>query len=594
MAVESIKPERTESEATDAASASQWHGINWRQANQEVKRLQTRIAKATQEGNRRKANHLQWLLTHSFSGKALAVRRVTENKGRKTPGVDGETWSTPASKFKAISRLKRRGYQPLPLRRHNIRKSNGKTRPLGIPTMTDRAMQALYKLALEPVTECRADGNSYGFRLERSAHDALEHTWHCLNKVNSARWVLEGDIQGCFDNISHDWIINHVPMDKVMLTKWLKCGVIDHGVFRRTDAGTPQGGIVSPSLANYVLDGLQPLLENKFGSRKNPKKAQKNRVYYIRYADDFIITGISKHLLEAEVLPVVQEFMRERGLTLSPEKTKITHIRDGFDFLGMNVRRYRGKQSRKWTKTMTKPANKAIQTHLDKLRKIIREHPTIKQIDLIHKLNQVIRGWANYHRHACSKQVFQRMDSETYKALWQWACRRHPGKGKKWVKERYFHTQGTRSWVFGVKTGMWLTDGTPEIRARLLHTDFKIERHVKIRSEVNPFDPKWEPYLEKRLGAKMERSLSGRRKLLYIWNRQSGKCPICKEPITQITGWHLHHLIRRADGGRDTTDNLVMLHENCHHQVHCNLEFRKLLGGEDQFLPSDNVGSIAA
>lgn len=598
MAVESTMPERAEDETTDAVSASQsaaWHDIDWFKVNREVRRLQARIVKATESGHWRKVKHLQWLLTHSFSGKALAVRRVTENKGKKTPGVDGETWNTPELKTLAIGRLKRRGYKPLPLRRHNIPKPNGKTRPLGIPTMTDRAMQALYKLALEPVAECHADGNSYGFRVERSCHDALQHAWTALNQRRSAQWVLEGDIKGCFDNISHDWIIENVPMDKTMLRKWLKCGVMDNGVFMETDAGTPQGGIISPTLANYVLDGLQPILAKKFGSKGgSTRKMVKNKVLLIRYADDFIITGTSKRLLEEEVLPIVHDFMHERGLTLSSEKTKITHVRDGFDFLGQNVRRYQGKQGQKWFKLLVMPSDKAIKSHMDKIRKIIKSHPTVKQIDLIYMLNKVIRGWANYQRRCSAKQVFSWMDKEVYLALWKWACRRHPKKGTKWVKERYFHVQGTRNWVFGIPTGRWYADGTPEIARVLRYSDFPIEYHTKIQSEVNPFDPKWEEYLEKRLGVKMEKSLAGKRKLLYIWNRQGGKCPICKEPIDKITGWHLHHLVRRVDGGKDTADNLAMLHPNCHRQVHSNPEVRKLLGGEDESLPYDEADSADA
>jgi RNA-directed DNA polymerase len=229
-----------------APSGATWHGINWADVHRQVRRLQARIVKATQEGRHNKVKALQWLLTHSFSGRALAVKRVTENQGKNTPGVDKSTWKTPAAKIKAIASMKRRGYSPFPLRRVLIPKKNGKTRPLGIPTMKDRAMQALYLLALEPSAETLADPNSYGFRPERSTADAGEQCFIVLAKKNAAEWVLEADIKGCFDNISHDWMINHVPTDKSILQKWLKAGYVFHNERFPTEAGTPQGGIITP------------------------------------------------------------------------------------------------------------------------------------------------------------------------------------------------------------------------------------------------------------------------------------------------------------------------------------------------------------
>lgn len=266
----------------------------------------------TEEGRWNKVKSLQRLLTHSISAKKLAVRKVTENQGKKTPGVDGETWSSPETKSKAVLSLKRRGYQPLPLRRVYIPKSNGKMRPLGIPTMKDRAMQKLHLLALEPISETTADRNSYGFRPERSTADAREQCFIALVKKDRPQWILEGDIKGCFDNISHDWMLEHVPTDKKLLQKWLKAGYIYQNELFPTDAGTPQGGIISPTLANMTLDKLQAKLEAKFG-RKNSRKASENQVNLVRYADDFIITGKSKDVLANEVKPLVEEFLKERG-----------------------------------------------------------------------------------------------------------------------------------------------------------------------------------------------------------------------------------------------------------------------------------------
>ena len=234
----------------------QWHQIDWSQAHRNVRRLQARIVKATKEGRWGKVKALQWLLTHSRSGKAIAVKQVTENQGKKTPGMDGETWSTPEAKTAAVKSLKRRGYQPKPLRRVYIPKANGKTRPLGIPTMRDRAMQALYLLALDPVSETLADRNSYGFRKGRSPHDAVEQCFTVLGKGKSPKWVLEGDILGCFDNISHEWMEANIPTDKAILRKWLKAGVIEKGKLFATEEGTPQGGIITPpTMLRTLLSG---------------------------------------------------------------------------------------------------------------------------------------------------------------------------------------------------------------------------------------------------------------------------------------------------------------------------------------------------
>jgi RNA-directed DNA polymerase len=224
-----------------------WHSLDWTKCYRHVKRLQARIVKATQEGRWGKVKALQWLLTHSLSGKALAVNRVTENKGKDTPGVDGETWSTPEAKTDAMASLRRKGYQPQPLRRVYIPKANGKQRPLGIPTLKDRAMQALHLLALDPVSETTADRNSYGFRKARSAHDALEQCFAALGKPSkSAQWVLDADIKGCFDNIDHDWMLTHIPMDTQVLRKWLKAGYVERTSLFPTEVGTPQGGIITP------------------------------------------------------------------------------------------------------------------------------------------------------------------------------------------------------------------------------------------------------------------------------------------------------------------------------------------------------------
>jgi RNA-directed DNA polymerase len=349
--------------------------------------------------------------TNPFYGKCLAIKRVTENSGAKTAGIDGvvgkeiheakvmkkckgiESWSTPNSKMKAIEKLKRNGYRASPLRRIKIPKANGKWRALGIPTMTDRAMQALHSLALLPVAEIKADNNSYGFRPNRSCNDAIAQCFIVLSKKNSAQWVLEGDIKGCFDNISHQWMLNNIPTDKSMLKKWLKAGYVEKRTLFPTHEGTPQGGIISPTLANMTLDGLEKVIKEVGGIREFPsgKRSNPNKINMVRYADDFIVTGASQEILVEKIKPAIETYLAVRGLELSPEKTHITHIDDGFDFLGQNLRKYNGK-------LITKPAKKSVRNVLSKIRGIIKSHKMAKTSNLIGLLNPVIRGWANYHR----------------------------------------------------------------------------------------------------------------------------------------------------------------------------------------------------
>ena len=533
-----------------APSGVTWNDIPWATVQRQVRRLQTRIVKATQNGRHNKAKALQWLLTHSFSGKALAVKRVTENKGKNTPGVDKVTWKTPRTKTNAIASLKRRGYSSLPLRRVLIPKKNGKTRPLGIPAMKCRAMQALYLLALEPIAETTADPNSYGFRPQRSTADAGEQCFKSLAKKASAEWVLEADIQGCFDNINHDWMVANIPTDKAILKKWLKAGFVYQNELFPTDAGTPQGGIISPVAANMTLDGLEAMLARKFPKAKRLSL----KMNMVRYADDFIITGHSKEWLEQEVKPAVVEFLAERGLVLSPEKTRVTHIRKGFDFLGWNIRKYNGK-------LLMKPSKTNVKTHLDKIREVIKANKSAKQANLIKLLNPILRGWANYHSHVVAKETFSRNDKRIWSMLWRWAVRRHPNKGARWVKDKYFKTRGTRNWVFAATEKR--KDGTQKEHILLYQADTPIKRHLKIKAHANPHDPQWEPYFEFRWGKKMLNSSKGRSKLYRVWQRQEGMCSSCQELITRQTPWNVRHIRLKSEGGSDAVSNLQMHHLNC-------------------------------
>ncbi len=296
-----------------------WRAMDWKKAQRYVRKLQMRIAQAVKEGRHGKIKSLQWLLTHSFYAKALAVKRVTSNKGRKTPGVDGVIWKNAKDKMQAVLNLRQHGYKAQPLNRIYIPKKNGKKRPLSIPTMYDRAMQALYKLALAPVAETTADRNSYGFRESRSCADAIAAGFNALAKPNSATWILEADITGCYDNISKQWLMDNIPIEKRILKQWLNAGYVEKGIHFPTRKGTPQGGIISPTLANMTLDGLEQVVHKAVPRR--------SRVNFVRYADDFIVTGKSKKILENQVLPALNKFLTERGLQLSEEKTHITHIK---------------------------------------------------------------------------------------------------------------------------------------------------------------------------------------------------------------------------------------------------------------------------
>ncbi len=273
------------------------------------------------------------------------------------------------------------------------------------------------------------------------------------------------------------------------------------------------------------------------------------------------MTGYSKELLENEVKPLITKFLAARGLELSQEKTKITHIEEGFDFLGQNIRKYDGK-------LLIKPSKESVKTFLDKVREIVKRQPTAKQSHVIKQLNPVIRGWANYHRHVVASETFQSVNKELWQTLWRWIKRRHPGKGTHWLKDKYFISKGSRNWVFAAKTGETLNDGTPQWTRLFNAGDVPIKRHIKVKTEANPFDPRWEAYFEERLTFKMRTSLDGRQRLRSLWLKQGGTCPVCRQKLTGEQGWHVHHIIPRASGGDNRQSNLLMIHPNCHSQIH--------------------------
>ena len=452
--------------------AAAWSAIDWVKIRHSVSRLQARIVKAVKAGRWHRVRSLQRLLVHSFAAQLLAVKRVCSNRGKRTAGVDGVVLDTPEARWRQAQQLNAKDYEPQPLRRIYIPKKNGKRRPLGIPAQADRAEQALEQLALDPVAECLADTGSYGFRKERSTQDAMAGCFLALCRKHSAEWILEGDIRGCFDELSQEWLLEHIPTHQGKFRAWLKAGFMERGVFHPTEEGTPQGGILSPTAANMALDGLEWRLRERFKGR--------HKVNLVRYADDFIITGASRALLEDEVKPLVAQFLKERGLVLSEAKTHIVHIDEGFDFLGFNFRKYHGK-------LLIKPTKASIAAVKGKIRAILKTGGSLPQEALIRRLNPIIRGWGEYYRHVVSKQAFSNIDHAIWRMTWNWAKRRHPQKGHKWIKDRYFAHRDGRDWVF--------TDGSGALfrMARL-----SIRRHVKIQSSANPYDPDWAVYFRRR------------------------------------------------------------------------------------------------
>ena len=461
-----------------------WKSIDWKKVNKEVKQLQMRIAKAVKEGKWNKVKSLQWILTHSFSAKLLSVKRVTSRKGKNTAGTDGIIWNTPAKKMRGALSLQRRGYKAMPLRRVLIPKKNGKMRPLSIPTLKDRAMQALYLLSLEPVSETTADPNSYGFRPYRACRDAIAQCFKALGKKNSPKWVLDADIKACFDWISHEWMNKNIPVDTKILKQWLKCGFVQNKKLFPTRNGAPQGGVASPTLANMALDGLENAVKNMPNKRKH-------KVNYIRYADDFIITASSREHLENIILPIINNFLAKRGLAVSKEKTKIVNIEQGFEFLGQNIRKYNNK-------LIIKPAKANIQSFNVKVKALIRKGRGWNAETLIKNLNPVIRGWANYHRNVQASRTFDHMHRIIYKSLCKWAKYTNRRKTYKWIYHHFFAISPKG------RFSCYITDkkGKQKLLELVAPIDIRLVRYIKIKGQSNPFLNEFRDYFNMRRRAK--------------------------------------------------------------------------------------------
>ena len=524
----------------------QWKSIDWKKAEAEVSRLQARIAKATQEKKWNTVKRLQYLLSHSYYAKALAVRKVTTNKGKHTPGIDKELWNTPAVKMRNVLILTDKGYKAKPLRRVFIEKpGKKKKRPLGIPCMYDRAMQALYALALDPVSETTADEKSFGFRRGRSAQDACEYIFTALSRRSSPEWVLEGDIKGCFDHISHDWLIEHIPMDKSVLKQFLKAGFVFQNELFPTDEGTPQGGVISPILANMALDGMQKVLSDRFHTNRLGKIDLRfknaHKVNLVRYADDFIVTAATKEIAE-EAKEIIRGFLCTRGLELSEEKTLITHVDDGFDMLGWTFRRFK-------EKLIVKPSKKSVKALNASLHNTVLERGKAwRQEDLIRVLNRQLRGWANYHQSVCAKDAFSRTDHILCEMLWRWAKRRHPKKNRKWITANYWYSKGLRNWVFSTKNAELIRLG-----------EVPIIRHTKVRMSANPYLDS-EYFIQRKIQNGMKR-LSGRFK--KIWRNQNGCCYHCGQPMEISDEREIFYKIPKSMGGKDDVPNMAYVHKYC-------------------------------
>jgi RNA-directed DNA polymerase len=552
-----------QAEQTDGRSPMTWSDVDWAATEAVVRRLQDRIFRAAKAGDGARVKNLQKLLVRSRSAKLLAIRQVTQqNAGRNTPGIDGVVCRTPADRVTLLeSGLKLQGYKPKPVRRVHVPKANGKVRPLGIPTIKDRVLQAVVKRALEPEWEPRFEANSYGFRPGRCTMDAIEAVFIALGQKGSSRWILDADIAGCFDGIAHGPLLEKLPTFTRTIEHWLKAGSVELGDWQESRAGTPQGGIISPLLMNVALDGMERLFgcEDHDGNpvKAVTKKGMNRSVVLIRYADDFLVTAPSKEILEQHVLPKTEAFLAERGLTLNQEKTRVVTIDEGFCFLGFEARKFRN------GKLLIRPEKAKVLAHLRTIKAYLDANKQAPAGVVVRDLTPVIRGWAAYYRHACSADSFRYANHRVWRMLWQWALRRHPHKSKKWVMNRYFRRTKTRGWNF--------TDAVVPGAAMLpWHSDTKIIRHTKVKGRASPLDPDARAYWSERRRVRLEaHGLSKRRQeLLRTQGYACAACGVPFDPDDDVAMMDVHHVMPRHRGGGDEMGNLRLLHRWCHHQHH--------------------------
>lgn len=524
----------------------EWNRLPWRKLERRVFKLQTRIYRASRRGDVKTVHRLQRLLRKSWSAKCLAVRRVTQdNQGKRTAGVDGVASLKPSERLTLVNNL-RLTEKAQPTRRVWIPKpGKAEKRPLGIPTMAERARQALLKLALEPEWEARFEPNSYGFRPGRSAHDAIEAIFNCIRV--KPKFVLDADISGCFDNISHQALLTTLNAPSAIrrqVKAWLKAGVMESGDWFPTETGTPQGGVISPLLANIALHGMEMRIK-----QVNPT------AHLIRYADDFVILHEQLEAVQACQQAIVP-WLAERGLALHPTKTRYTHTlyeyqgNVGFDFLGFTVRQRRvGKnqsKSHQGFKTLITPSRQNLKRHLKQIRSIIHAYQAAPQAALIQALNLVIRGWTNYFATGVSKKTFGTAQHLTFLKLWRWAIRRHPNKSKGWVARKYWHQSKFSTLE---KSGLRLID----------HQDMPIKRHIKVKADRSPFDGDW-LYWSQRLGKHPTLPI----RVATLLKRQRGKCAFCELYFKAEDQMEVDHILPKSQGGNGDYSNLQLLHRHCH------------------------------
>jgi len=528
-----------------------WRTLPWKSFQRNVYRLQKRIYQAASRGDFKRVRNLQRLLLRSFSARCLAVRQVSQdNRGKRTPGVDGVARLTPRQRMQLVGKLHNLHYPPTPIRRVYIPKPNGEQRPLGIPTMHDRAAQALVKLALEPEWEAKFEPNSYGFRSGRSAHDAIEAIFNFIRL--KPKFVLDADIEKCFDRINHAALLaklNSIPSIQTLVRGWLKAGILDQDQMLFPETGTPQGGVLSPLLANIALHGFEQALVSSTRKRNAPG--------VIRYADDFVILHADLQTL-LHLQQVATDWLAKMGLRMKTAKTHIIHTlndydgqKAGFDFLGFNLRQFpAGKyRSRRGYKTIIQPSKTAQKRHLQNMVATIYTHRSSHQTALLAALNPKIRGWAAYYRTCSAKRVFNRMDSQLHWKLSKWAKWRHPRKSMGWRLQRYWRRKRQR---------MDFCDGRSTL---VKYADTPIRRHTKVQSNKSPFDGDW-AYWTPRLG----RDPSKPTRVVLLLKRQRSRCLHCGLRFMSADYLEVHH----QDGNRNNNllANLVLFHGHCHDELH--------------------------